>query len=216
MKKEVPEIPEIKSTWPRTGRIIFIIFTTFIAMLISWGYQHIQFNEQTDQAEIRMSGYKSILIEKQSKELNQVTEENKKLKKLIAIPQEQKVALKVCQVFKDDCKTALMVIKAESGLDPRAQGWNCRYGPISKACTPLDRWRAWSVDCGIMQNNLVGYKNCPEWAYDVDWGLKTGYAKYARRSWQPWVAYTRGKHLAHGNWADQLLAKQKEYLALGI
>lgn len=139
-----------------------------------------------------------------------------KLKKAVGLTDEQKLALKVKKYFPSDYQTALMVIKHESGMNPRAQGWNCTYLGISTACLPWDRASAWSVDCGIMQNNLVGYKNCPEWSFDVDWGLKTGQEKYQRRGWTPWVAYNNGRYLIHKEWAQNIINEQDQFIALGI
>lgn len=97
--------------------------------------------------------------------------------------------------FQDDYKTAKAVFTAESGLREDAQGFNCRYGKISQSCRPEDREKAWSVDCGIAQINVIG-KVCPDELFDADHNLMVARQKYEARNWQPWSAWKSGKYLA--------------------
>ncbi len=105
------------------------------------------------------------------------------------------IAEMVCKYFKNDCKTAMAVFKAESGLRANAMNWNCRYGDISTSCKFEDRSLAWSVDCGITQLNFPG-QECPKEAFDAEWNIQKAYEwKYKTRGFQPWVAFTSGSYL---------------------
>jgi len=90
-------------------------------------------------------------------------------------------------------KVAIAVAKGESGLDRYAMGWNCRYWNEtkkkmeSKSCKPEDRKKAWSVDCGIFQHNVIGL-TCPAELFEIDENIKLAKKKYDGRGWQPWVA----------------------------
>lgn len=118
-----------------------------------------------------------------------------KRKLAMVLPSQKEVAQKVREVFTEEPEIALAVFRAESGLRPDAQGWNCRYNGKSQACKPQDRAQAWSVDCGVAQINTPG-SVCPEHLYDVETNLIEAHKKYVRRGWQPWVAHNQGKHLA--------------------
>lgn len=97
---------------------------------------------------------------------------------------------KIKEVFPDE-PIMVAVLKAESGLKADAKGWNCRYGTSSKACSPEDRHRAWSVDCGLAQLNVSG-KECPAELLDVDHSLKVARKMYDQRGLSPWVAWKSG------------------------
>ena len=114
-----------------------------------------------------------------------------------------KIALKVKQYFKDDFKTALMVFKDESGLQPTRMGYNCIYNGVSGACKPEDRGLAWSVDCGVAQLNFIG-KECPPEAFDVDWNLKQAKVKQARRGFTPWVVFNSKRYLRNEDWFNNI------------
>lgn len=90
--------------------------------------------------------------------------------------------------FKDDYEVAKAVFTAESHLNPRAKGYNCRYNGKSQACKKGDENKAWSVDCGIAQHNILG-KDCPENLYNPDENIKLAREKYQSRRWQPWSAF---------------------------
>jgi hypothetical protein len=100
------------------------------------------------------------------------------------------------QYFPEEKEIAKAVAMAESGLRADAMGWNCYYAGKSQSCRPEDRGQAWSVDCGLFQINVIG-KTCPQELYDISTNLKEARAKYDKRNWQPWYAYTSGKYLAH-------------------
>lgn len=99
--------------------------------------------------------------------------------------------------FGDSSEIAIAVFKAESGLRPDAQGWNCHYyredgGRYSAACKPEDRHMAWSVDCGVTQINVLG-RVCPQEYFDPAWNIQKAYEwKYLTRdkTFGAWVAYT--------------------------
>lgn len=116
-------------------------------------------------------------------------------KTAMVLPSQEEVARKVKGVFTRDPETAVAVFRAESGLRPDAQGWNCYYNGISSACRPEDRSKAWSTDCGVAQINTPG-TICPRELLEVDTNLKRAKQKYTARGWQPWSAWLSGKHLA--------------------
>ena len=101
----------------------------------------------------------------------------------------------IYKYFKDDYQTAKAVFTAESQLNETAQGWNCRYGKISRACEETDRAKAWSVDCGIAQINVAGTV-CPQELFNADNNLQVARNKYEARKWQPWSAFTSKSYLA--------------------
>lgn len=117
-----------------------------------------------------------------------------KTKMAMVLPSQQEVAQKVKGIFTEDPETAVAVFRAESGLRPDAQGWNCMYNGISLPCRPEDRPRAWSTDCGVAQINTPG-TTCPEELFEIETNLRKAKAKYESRGWQPWSAWKAGKHL---------------------
>lgn len=125
---------------------------------------------------------------------------------LVAVIQEDQtqMATKVKGVFTEAPEVAVAVFRAESGLRPQAQGWNCWYTnafgqKYSSPCKPQDRPNAWSVDCGIAQLNFPG-TTCPTEAFNVDWNLEQAKSKFERRGWQPWSAYNNGAYKQFLTW----------------
>ncbi len=103
------------------------------------------------------------------------------------------------ELFKKDAKVMFAVFKAESGLNPKAKGWNCKYvdskgNKYSAACRVEDRYLAYSVDCGIAQNNFPG-QECPEYSLDTEWSIREAHRKYSSRGFSPWVAWQKGRYL---------------------
>jgi LysM repeat protein len=100
----------------------------------------------------------------------------------------------IYQMFGSQGPIALSVFRHESGLNPNAKGWNCRYWSsskrrwVSQACRPQDRSRAWSVDCGVAQINVRG-QNCPAHLMTVEGNLSAAVAKYEEGGWNRWVSY---------------------------
>ena len=84
-------------------------------------------------------------------------------------------------------KEFIAIARAESGMNPRAQNWNCRYDGVSKPCLPADRPLAWSVDCGLFQINTEG-THCPESLFDLDINISKALDLYSTRGMQPWKA----------------------------
>ena len=105
---------------------------------------------------------------------------------------------RIKRAFPEDPETMVATLKAESGLNPKAIGWNCHYfradgTRYSTSCRPGDQGKAWSVDCGIAQNNVPG-KVCPEKMFDVDYSLKLAREKFDQRGFSPWYAFVTGKY----------------------
>ena len=105
---------------------------------------------------------------------------------------------KIAKYFPEEPEIMTAIFKAESGLNPESQGWNCYYiengERISRACEYEDRHKAWSVDCGIAQINHIG-KTCPENLFDPEENLFEARKKYEKRGKQPWVAWLKDMHL---------------------
>lgn len=108
----------------------------------------------------------------------------------------------------EDAKVAYAIIKAESGKNIRATGYNCYYkdgvvykervqGARSTHCKKGHEYAAWSVDCSYIQRNFPGKKECPEYTFDLEWNIKEMKKLYDERGWKPWVTYTSGKYLAY-------------------
>lgn len=95
-----------------------------------------------------------------------------------------------------DVGVATAVFKTESGMNERAMNWNCRYNGVSKQCRPEDREKAWSVDCGIAQINVIG-KTCPEEMFNPEKNLAKAYEMWRKRGFQPWVTYVNNYHLGN-------------------
>jgi len=108
-----------------------------------------------------------------------------------------------------EAKVAYAIIKAESGGNARSIGYNCYYtkdgvvhetrvkGAYSTFCQKGHKQYAWSVDCGKVQRNFPGKKECPEYAFDPEWSIAEMKRLHNERGWQPWVTYTSGKYLAY-------------------
>lgn len=135
------------------------------------------------------------------KSTNRQVDKSTNLQKMaMVLPSQEEVAQKVKGVFTEEPEVAVAVFRAESGLRPDAQGWNCYYTNnagirYSAACAPEDRGRAWSTDCGVAQINTPG-NTCPEYLLNVEENLRAAKNKYNARGWTPWVAWKIGRHLA--------------------
>lgn len=101
---------------------------------------------------------------------------------------------KIENVFGSDSRIAIAVFKSESGLNVRSMNWNCRYNGVSQSCRPEDRDKAWSVDCGLVQKNVIG-QTCPEELFDADHSLRIAKEMFDRRGFQPWFGFTNGSHI---------------------
>lgn len=109
----------------------------------------------------------------------------------------------------EDAKIALAIIKAESHGNTRAVGYNCFYtsdgivhservqGARSTSCKKGHEKYSWSIDCGKIQKNFPGKKECPEYAFDEEWSIAEMKRLHNERGWKPWVTYTSGKYLAY-------------------
>lgn len=105
-------------------------------------------------------------------------------------------------------RIALAIIKEESSMRTDAQSWNCHYDKqgnvhakaikgVTKStfCKSGHEKYAWSVDCGITQQNIVGVTSCPAYTFDMDWSINKMAVKYEERgNWTAWSAYTSGRY----------------------
>jgi len=95
------------------------------------------------------------------------------------------IEMYICEKFGVmDCKTALAVAKAESGLNCNAFNVNSNG----------------SVDFGIFQLNSVHLKKGGEWTLtnmsDCEKNVDLAYQMWTEQGFEPWVAYLSGSYLA--------------------
>lgn len=160
--------------------------------------------------------YESEVVVKESVELISITPKESSVVRKIAPESEVKkevVQSTIKQLIDkhfdgEDAKVAYAIIKAESGKNIRATGYNCYYkdgvvhservqGARSTHCKKGHEQYAWSVDCSYIQRNFPGKKECPEYTFDLEWNIKEMKKLHQERGWKPWVTYTSGKYLAY-------------------
>ena len=95
--------------------------------------------------------------------------------------------------FGEKTKIMTAIFKAESGLNPDAKNYNCRYGSISKSCKKSDREKAWSVDCGVAQTNFKG-QICPEESMNPESNIRLAKQIYDEQGLNAWVVYSNGTY----------------------
>lgn len=134
---------------------------------------------------------------KKDQDLEKLNIQIEELRKQVLLPLPVRLVKKY---FKHDAVTMLAIVKAESGLKANAKGYNCMYEGKSMACKPGDEQNAWSVDCGLAQNNFKGLV-CPAYAMDPEWSIKEAKRKHATRGFQPWSVYNSGKYAGNLAWA---------------
>lgn len=206
---------QLKRELLRWALIMLVIFTPFYFL-----QRHIESKQdearaeesiKTREEEFKNEGLENMMIqiEKEKLQLKQQLEdlkkENEKLKKLTQAPEPVRMANMITKYFPEDSVTAIAVFKAESGLNPRQTGWNCRYGDKSLPCKPQDRAKAWSVDCGLAQINMPGFKSCPDYTFDPNWNLNAARKKYNASGWNPWMAWQNDKHTTFLAYAREII-----------
>lgn len=109
------------------------------------------------------------------------------------------------RIFGEKAKVAMATFKAESGLKLDAKGYNCMYQKtviengkakiksFSKSCKKEDRYRAWSVDCGLAQVNVRG-QVCPRELLTVEGNMKQVEKIYKSQGMLAWSAYKNGSY----------------------
>ena len=119
-------------------------------------------------------------------------------------PEDESIETKIRKHFPRSHKTMIAIAKAESGMNPKAVGYNCYYSngvatttPIkggSMACKVADRHLAWSRDCGILQMNTTA-KSCPK--ETIDEHLTRAAELSRKQDLTAWVAYWNGSYKKH-------------------
>lgn len=105
---------------------------------------------------------------------------------------EESITLCIKDLWRADSDVAIAVAKAESGLNPNAINYNCRYNGKSTFCKKGDLTKAWSCDVSVFQINVsCGTK------MTTRENIMKAYEMYQKRGWQPWVAYNDKKHLVY-------------------
>ena len=107
-------------------------------------------------------------------------------------PTELTLEQKFKVTFGEKSDTMLKIAMMESGLNPKAQGYNCFYyndsgKRYSTFCKKEDRHKAWSWDCGVLQNNTSSKSECSK-LKDVDYNLEVAKSKLETQGICAWVA----------------------------
>lgn len=112
---------------------------------------------------------------------------------------ECEVSVKKCieKYFPEDPKLAVAVFMAESQLNPRSIGYNCRYGDSVTTCKPSDRELAISKDWGVAQINQANYPGNKEDLLDVETNLKVARKVYDEQTWRAWYVYRDKKYVQY-------------------
>lgn len=105
--------------------------------------------------------------------------------------------------FGSNTQIALAVLRAENNtFNPRAIGYNCRYGQKVTACKKQDVDKAISVDCGLFQiHSYTG--NCPKELFDPEINIKQAKKLFDEREkitgdgFECWYAYKNKLHLKY-------------------
>jgi len=100
--------------------------------------------------------------------------------------------------YDEDVKNALGQVIHKKGevkipshvLDKKAPGSE------SKSCNKVDRSKAWSVDCFVLQKNYPGRKTCPE-GVTLDMHLRESADLSRKQGLGAWVTYNTGAHEKH-------------------
>lgn len=113
----------------------------------------------------------------------------------------------VGKYFPEEPKLAVAVFKAESRLNPRSIGYNCRYERFDKeenatttyvtTCKPSDRELAISKDYGLAQINQANYHGNKEDLLDVETNLKVARKVYDEQTWNAWYVYRDKKYVQY-------------------
>lgn len=122
--------------------------------------------------------------------------EQKAIDKAIETSRDPKIARMIVDEFGDENVDFIAIFTAESGLNPMAVNWNCYYGDVSRACDEWDRYRAWSVDCGVAQLNISG-RECPRELFDPQINIQKAKEKFDRQGRGAWVAFKNDAYLQY-------------------
>lgn len=127
----------------------------------------------------------------------------------VIVEPEETIEEKFQRYFPKSHTTMLAIAKAESNLQEKAINWNCYYnddmsivyetrvkGSHGAACKKEHRKYSFGVDCFILQAHYPGRKSCPK-DVTLDQHLEEMAELTKKRSFQPWVTFNRGLHLAH-------------------
>ena len=126
-----------------------------------------------------------------------------KPKKVVSATEQEKLEIvrKIAQQFPEHKTVMVSIALQESQLNPKAVGYNCMYGNVSKACKPEDRSKAWSKDGGLFQIHQFKAKDL-----HLDENLKEAKVKYDTQGLTAWSSYKDGKYKKHIPEAQRLLA----------
>lgn len=126
------------------------------------------------------------------------------IKQAIPVVEPCKVSVEACitKYFPDDPKVAKAVFTAESQLDPKQIGYNCRYNKTATTtyvtvCKKGDRDLAISKDYGLAQINEQNYKGDKSDLFDVETNMKVARIVYESQGWRGWYVYRDGKYLQY-------------------
>ena len=144
--------------------------------------------------------------------------------KPVALSSKQEIVKKIAVAFPNNKEVMLAIAIEESGLNPNAINYNCRYkiggstydkltqlnidlntvikerkaGYVSTWCRKGHEKFAWSVDGSLFQINGVS-------KLSVDESIKRAKIKYETQGLTAWVAYKTGGYKKHLETARELL-----------
>lgn len=182
--------------------LMALISITFYTVFIRYVYERDTKDLLLDAQKVREQQIQILQEEiyKKEQEEKNLQYQIEELKKQALLPLPVRLVKRYFKNEKDSI-TMLAILKTESGLNPKAKGYNCYYNGKSQACKTGDEQNAWSVDCGLAQNNFHGL-NCPDYAFDPEWSVKEAYRKYSYRGFQPWTVFNTGKYRNNLAWAE--------------
>lgn len=146
--------------------------------------------------------------------------------KIRELTQEEKIILEIKRTFPENTRIMIAIALEESGLNPNAVGYNCRYklggntydrltntyinlniitkeknkGYVSTACRKGDEKYAWSKDGGILQVN-----NAQPHELTIAGNIIKAREIYDVQGLNAWVSYTSGHYKKHLAKADEIL-----------
>jgi hypothetical protein len=180
-----------------------LIFLTGILILITLIVAHIKLESIIIgfQTPIKVTFQQFITVKNRENNISVQIAQADEVSEIVEPPSAiDQMKIMICSSFKNkDCNIALAITRAESNFNPTDIGYNCEYTNNkvveSTSCKTGDQSKAWSVDCGLMQINVLG-QTCPTQLFDIQYNINMAYGKFAARNntFQAWSSYNSGAY----------------------